>query len=94
MYKDTLSKEEIARIIAAESGYPINMVRNVVDMVPIVIKTALKGGRRVQLNNFGSFEMKRRAPRTGRNPHTRAAVPIPARIMPVFKPSPALIEEE
>ena len=44
----------------------------------------LSKGDKVQFSGFGTFEPKKRAARTGRNPHTKEAVPIPARILPVF----------
>jgi DNA-binding protein HU-beta len=44
----------------------------------------------VQLVGFGSFEVKKRAARTGRNPKTKEAIEIPASKVPVFKPGKAL----
>ena len=49
------------------------------------IETALKSGEKVQLIGFGSFEVKERAARTGRNPRTKEIVEIPASKTPVFK---------
>lgn len=89
----TYGKEEIATAIASETGYSAFVVRTIVDMVPIKIISALEQGIRVQINGFGTFEPKNRAPRTGRNPHTGQAVPIPARVVPVFKPSPIMREK-
>ena len=43
------------------------------------------GGKKVQLTGFGSFEVKERAERTGRNPKTNEPIVIPAGKMPVFK---------
>ena len=47
---------------------------------------------KVQLVGFGTFETKERPARTGRNPHTRQAVSIPATRVPSFKPSKNLKE--
>ena len=44
----------------------------------------------MQLVGFGSFEVKQRAARIGRNPKTKEAIEIPASKAPVFKPSKAL----
>lgn len=44
----------------------------------------------MQLVGFGSFEVKKRAARTGRNPRTNEPVEIPAAKLPVFKPGKAL----
>lgn len=49
------------------------------------VGTALKSGEKVQLIGFGSFEVKERAARTGRNPRTKETVEIPASKAPVFK---------
>ncbi len=49
------------------------------------ITTALTQEERVQLVGFGTFEVKSRAARTGRNPKTREAIHIPASKAPVFK---------
>lgn len=92
MAKLTYNKDEIVTSIVADSGFPAGMVRAVVDMVFIKIQYALADGIRVQINGFGSFEAKKRAPRVGRNPHTGEAVPIPPRVVPVFKVSPVLRE--
>ena len=51
---------------------------------------ALAEGERVQLVGFGSFEVRYRAERMGRNPKTGVEVPIPASKSPVFRCSKAL----
>ena len=51
------------------------------------ISDAVKGGDKVQLIGFGTFEMKTRAARTGRNPQTGAAMKIAASQTLSFKPS-------
>ena len=54
------------------------------------ITAALSQGERVQLVGFGTFEVKTRAARTGRNPKTKEAIRIPASKAPVFKAGKAL----
>ena len=54
------------------------------------VTAALANGDKVQLSGFGSFEVKDREARMGRNPHTKEAVEIPATKVPVFKASKAL----
>ena len=49
------------------------------------ITAALADGERVQLVGFGSFEVKKREARVGRNPKTKEAIEIPATKVPVFK---------
>ena len=54
------------------------------------ITAALKEGEKVQLVGFGSFEVKKRAARIGRNPKTKESIEIPASVVPVFKAGKAL----
>ena len=53
---------------------------------------ALADGDEVRLVGFGTFEVKRREARMGRNPKTKEAIPIPASKVPAFKPGKALKE--
>ena len=53
---------------------------------------ALATGERIEVRGFGSFSVTQRAPRMGRNPRSGAAVAIPARRVPHFKPGKALRE--
>lgn len=66
----------VSRIVASK----------ILDVALEAIGDALAQGEKVQLTGFGTFEPKKRNARVGRNPHTREAVPIPARIIPSFKP--------
>jgi DNA-binding protein HU-beta len=54
------------------------------------VETALVKGDKVQLVGFGSFEVRNRAARKGRNPQTKAEITIPASKAPVFKVGKAL----
>ena len=54
------------------------------------ITGALSDGEKVQLVGFGSFEVKKREARVGRNPKTKEAIEIPASKVPVFKAGKAL----
>ena len=55
-----------------------------------VVTEALKKGDKVQLVGFGSFEVRKRAARKGRNPQTKEEIKIPASKAPVFKAGKAL----
>ena len=54
------------------------------------ITEALAESEKVQLVGFGSFEVKKRAARLGRNPKTKEAIDIPASVVPTFKAGKAL----
>ena len=56
------------------------------------IETSLKKGEKVQLVGFGSFEVRKRAARKGRNPQTKEEIKIPASKAPVFKAGKAFKE--
>jgi integration host factor subunit beta len=51
---------------------------------------ALKGGDKIEIRGFGSFRIRQRNPRIGRNPKTGARVDVPAKKVPYFKPSKEL----
>ncbi len=57
------------------------------------VTEALKEGDKVQLMGFGTFEIKERSARTGRNPSTGETIEIPASKIPAFKPGKVLREE-
>ena len=54
------------------------------------VQEALENGEKVQLVGFGSFEVRKRAARKGRNPQTKEEIKIPASKAPVFKAGKAL----
>jgi integration host factor subunit beta len=53
---------------------------------------ALKGGDEVEIRGFGSFRIRQRSARTGRNPKTSAPISVPAKRVAYFKPSKELKE--
>lgn len=83
----TLTKEIIASRVARQHGVPVATVKRLFDGFIDTIVEAMKKDDKVVISNFGAFQMKRRAPRTGRNPHTGQAVPIPERYVISFRPS-------
>ncbi len=56
------------------------------------VKESLAKGEKVQLVGFGTFEVKQRAARVGRNPRTKEEIKIPASKAPAFKPGKELKE--
>ena len=59
----------------------------VVDAFLDAVKDALARGDRIEVRGFGTFKVRHRKSRTGRNPRTGEPVEVPARDVPVFKPS-------
>ena len=65
----------------------------VVDGFLGALKKAMAEGENVEIRGFGTFKVRERKPRTARNPRTGEAVEVPARTVPVFKPSKHLREK-
>lgn len=80
----TVGKDRIISEICSDTSYSRATVKNVIDSLFTNIMFQLSNGNRVQFSGFGTFEMKERAARIGRNPHTKEAVPIPPRTIPFF----------
>lgn len=85
-----MNKDEMVSILAYRTGLMKKDLEAMLDAVFQIITEALASGDRVQIANFGTFEVKHRAPRTGRNPRTNVPVPIPAKHVPSFKPGKVL----
>lgn len=59
----------------------------VVDALINAVKKALREGDSIEIRGFGTFKVRRRKSRMARNPRTGEPVEVPARMVPVFKPS-------
>ena len=82
----TLTKRDLVIRISNETGLVQQQVFDVVQKTLDYIAEALSKGDKVELRNFGVFEIKIRKARVGRNPNRPDAdVPIPARAMVKFK---------
>ncbi len=85
-----MNKAELVAAIAAKTGESKKSTEATVNAFAEVVSNALKGGDKVQLVGFGSFEVRKRAARKGRNPQTKEEIKIPASKAPVFKAGKAL----
>ena len=85
-----MNKAELISAVAANADVSKKEAEAVITAALEAITAALKEGEKVQLVGFGSFEVKKRAARLGRNPQTKEPVEIPASVVPVFKPGKAL----
>ena len=79
-----MNKQELAEKVAKEIAVSKAKAYEAVDAALDAIKSSLKKGQRVQLVGFGSFSVKQRKARQGRNPKTGEAVQIKARKVPKF----------
>ena len=87
-----MNKSDLIAAIAAKTGETKKNAEATVNaFVDVVTETLVKGDK-VQLVGFGSFEVRKRAARKGRNPQTKEEIKIPASKAPVFKAGKALKE--
>lgn len=87
-----MNKGELIAKIAEESKLTKKAAEAALDAFTTSVTDALKKGEKVQLVGFGTFEVRQRAARKGRNPQTKAEIKIPASKAPVFKAGKALKE--
>lgn len=85
-----MNKAELIAKIAEESKLTKKAAETALDAFIVSVENALKSGEKVQLVGFGTFEVRDRAARKGRNPQTKAEIKIPASKAPVFKAGKAL----
>jgi nucleoid DNA-binding protein len=80
-----MTKKEIAKKISEQSGITVLLALEAVQLVfDGIIETLLSEGR-IELRNFGVFEVKRRRARKARNPRNGEKVNVPARMVVAFK---------
>lgn len=87
-----MTKAELVEELARLSALPRKQCEVVVDAVFRSIMGALGEGGRVELRGFGTFRLRRRRSRKGRNPKTGAHVHVQAKRVPHFKPGKELRE--
>ena len=85
-----MNKNEFVAAIAEKSGLTKKDAEAALNAYTAVVTDALKAGDSVQLIGFGTFEVRERAARQGRNPLTGATIEIAAAKVPAFKPGKAL----
>lgn len=85
-----MNKTEMIDAIATAADLPKAAAGRALDAVLESITQALKNDDQVTLVGFGTFSVKERAARTGRNPKTGEAIEIKASKQPAFKPGKAL----
>ena len=85
-----MNKSELIAAMADKTGETKKNAEASLNALIDVITEALVKGDKVQLVGFGSFEVRKRAARKGRNPQTKEEIKIPASKAPVFKAGKAL----
>ena len=87
-----MTKKEIVRTISEEIGLTQLQTKEIVQKTFDAIVETLVGEGRIELRNFGVFEVKRRAPRKARNPRTGDKVFVPGKLVVTFKPGKQMEE--
>ena len=85
-----MNKTELVAALATAAEVSKKDAEKVLNSFIAVVGDSLKKGDKVQLVGFGTFEARKRAARTGKNPQTKAAIKIPATTVPAFKAGKAL----
>ncbi len=85
-----MNKGELIEAVAGEANLSKADAARAVDAIVGTITGALKGGNQVAIVGFGTFSVKRRAARNGRNPRTGETIFIQASNVPGFKAGKAL----
>ena len=83
----TLTRADLAEALVNKVGLPRNESQDMVELVLKEISTTLARGEGVKLSSFGSFGIRQKGQRVGRNPKTGQEVPITPRKVLVFRPS-------
>ncbi len=85
-----MNKTELVSVVSEKTEFSKKESAQIVDALFASIEEALAKGEKVQLIGFGTFEVRERTARKGRNPQTGAEIEIPASKVPAFKPGKAL----
>lgn len=85
-----MNKTELITAVAEAAGLTKKDTERVLNAAFDAMTNALAAKEKVQISGFGSFEVKHRQARVGRNPHTKEATQIPATDVPAFKASKVL----
>ncbi|MCR9172158.1 MAG: integration host factor subunit beta [bacterium] len=88
-----MTKADIVAEIVEETGLERTEALKAVEAFMNSVKGSLSKGQNVYLRGFGSFVMKERAEKTGRNISKNTAIIIPAHNIPSFKPAKTFVEE-
>jgi integration host factor subunit alpha len=87
MGSKTLTRADLADAVVRKIGLPRNESQELVELVLSEISVTLSRGENVKLSSFGSFGVRDKGRRIGRNPKTGEEVPITPRRVLIFRPS-------
>lgn len=88
-----LTRKELAEVMNGHLGYPQNSCAALIDAFLDRMKVSLLDANSIKLVHFGTFTVREKHPRRGRNPRTGEAITIKSRQMVTFRPSKRLREQ-
>ena len=88
-----MTKAELVNAIASKLGTEKNETQRIVEAFMQEIRASMYKGENVYLRGFGSFIIKARAAKTGRNISKNTSIQIPAHNIPAFKPSKTFVDK-
>ncbi len=92
MKGDTMTKADLVEDVARAAELTKKDAEKLVELVFECIIDSLNRGEKIELRGFGSFRVRERGARRGRNPKTGSPVDIPAKSVPYFKPGKEMKE--
>ena len=85
-----MTKADLVEEISARTGVSRNQTAVIVDQLLDAVCRSLSEGRHLEIRGFGTFKVRERRARRARNPRSGSEVMVPAKLVPVFKPSKEL----
>jgi nucleoid DNA-binding protein len=85
-----MTKADLVEQIAEQTGISRNQTAVIVDQLLDAMSRALSDGKHLEIRGFGTFKVRERRARRARNPRSGSEVLVPAKLVPVFKPSKEL----
>ena len=79
-----MNKEELVQEVAKKTKASQKQAAEIINTTMEIIEKAVSKGKKVTLVGFGTFEARKRAARSGRNPQTGKEIQIPAKVVPAF----------
>ena len=85
-----MTKADLVEEVSARTGVSKNHTALIVDGLLDSVSRALSDGQHLEIRGFGTFKVRERRARRARNPRSGSEVMVPAKLVPVFKPSKEL----
>ena len=85
-----MTKADLVEEVSAQTGVSKNHTAVIVDGMLDAVSRALSEGKHLEIRGFGTFKVRERRARRARNPRSGSEVMVPAKLVPVFKPSKEL----